>query len=183
MLKVTSHALIERHVQVLVAGAAGVGKTSLIKRIMTDLFTDGYERTLGAELYHIETKVDGETELLHVWDCGGQERLRPTVQSLYSDIKAALLVYDMTDTKSLSELLFWHNEILRACPEAVIMVVGNKADLGDSIKITEEDGKKQCAEWHVPHMKVSAKGPIGLANIFPSILKKIQDPSHDIKHS
>lgn len=37
------------------------------------------------------------------------------------------------------------------------MVVGNKGDLSDKVKITADDGKKQCKEWNYHHFTVSAK--------------------------
>jgi Ras-related protein Rab-8A len=110
---------------------------------------------------------------MNVWDCGGHKRFRPIIQPLYDHISGTVIMYDMTDDKSFQELVYWHNEVIRSCPGAAIMVVGTKCDLTDKIKITAEDGQKQCKEWHVPHMVVSSKTGQGIELVFSTILSSI----------
>lgn len=81
------------------------------------------------------------------------------LQQLYSheSVKGVILMYDMSNEKSLQELSYWHNEMSRCCPSAPILLVAAKADLTDAVQISAEDGAKQAKEWGATHITISAK--------------------------
>jgi Ras-related protein Rab-8A len=92
-------------------------------------------------------------------------------------VRGVILMYDMTSDKSFQELQYWHNEVLRCCPAAAVLLVGSKSDLTDQIKITSEDGAKQAKEWGSTHLTVSAatgQNVEGMFTLLLAIMKKTQ---------
>ena len=167
-----------RRFKVLLVGSKGCGKSSFIKRCIQEDFSTEYLPTLGSELYLIDAESEAVSEkvTMQTWDCGGAERFRPIVQQQYQGTKGIVLMYDMTSEESFKELLYWHNEMLRVCPDAAMVVVGTKCDLSDKVKLNAEDGKKQCKEWNVPHAVVSARSQQGVDAVFPTLLTAMVRP-------
>ena len=67
---------------------------------------------------------------MQLWDTAGQERFRPIVSNFYKNTKAAILVFDITDAKSLEDLKYWSKEIKTHLGEEIPKtLVGNKIDL------------------------------------------------------
>ena len=60
-------------------------------------------------------------------------------QLYYKNAKAAIVVYDTTDKKTFKGAQNWIEELQEhAGPDILIAIVGNKADLVDSRKVTTE---------------------------------------------
>lgn len=146
---------------VLVLGAAKSGKSAFVSAAVTGAFSEGYRPTLGAELFVKDERGGGggkgERVTLHLWSCGGHERFRPLIQQHYDGVKAAVLVYDMTDAASFEELSFWYNEMVRACPQAKLIIAGTKSDLFEQHAVTVDDGAAQARAWNIPHFACSAR--------------------------
>lgn len=67
---------------------------------------------------------------LQLWDTAGQERFKSLIPSYLKDSNICILVYDISDPKSLENILKW-NELFNEHKEysAFSIVVGNKNDL------------------------------------------------------
>src|SRR5207247_11223 len=76
--------------------------------------------------------VIGERRLrLALWDIEGQAGDRPF---FYYGAQAALLVYDVTEPRTLEALIGWVERIRRhAPPDTPLVVAGNKADLPPAV--------------------------------------------------
>lgn len=48
----------------------------------------------------------------------------------YRNADAAVLVYDITDSESFSSLQSWYQELQKNVPNCIIILAGNKLDLG-----------------------------------------------------
>lgn len=61
-----------REIKVLVIGNGGVGKTSMIKRFCTGIFTEAYKKTIGVDFLEKSQYVDslGEEVRFMLWDTG-----------------------------------------------------------------------------------------------------------------
>lgn len=55
-----------------------------------------------------------------------------------------------------------------------MVMIGNKLDLSDDVKISPEDGLKQCKEWNIQHLNVSAKTGQGCDKVVALLLSQIQ---------
>ena len=135
-----------------------MGKTALLNKAVTNTFDPAYRETLGCDLMLMDAATDDREKVtMRIWSCGCHERFLPLVQQQYPGTSGVLLLYDATDPESLKQCTFWHNEVLRALPEAAVILVGTKCDLVDDIRVPEEDGQAQSVAWDVPHRRVSAK--------------------------
>jgi small GTP-binding protein len=120
--------------KVALVGDSAVGKTSLIRRFVIDVFDDKYIATIGAKV----SKRDIEYELpdktvyltLMMWDILGQKDYKKMRVQGLSGAHGVIMVCDLSrpDTISSAEG-FWLPEITETCPNVPIVLVGNKNDI------------------------------------------------------
>ncbi|CAI7631837.1 unnamed protein product [Penicillium manginii] len=132
--------------KIVVLGAQGVGKTSLVQRyVRNDFNPSTTTSTVGASFVTkrvLDTPSD-TTVRLQIWDTAGQERFRSISRLYYRGAHACLLCYDITDENSFQEMAGWLRELRRNLgtesggaasgvedqQPLVIHVVGTKSDI------------------------------------------------------
>jgi small GTP-binding protein len=131
--------------KVLLLGDPSVGKTSLIRKYVYDVFDDKYISTLGAKvsskrmLYnHPEKDLKVELKLM-IWDVMGQKEYAMIHQSAYGGAQGALLVCDTTRRETLESLTSWINDLYNVTGAIPTVLIGNKCDLTTQRKIAFED--------------------------------------------
>jgi small GTP-binding protein len=119
-------------IKVLVIGEGGVGKTTLIHRLVTGKYSD-QPMTIGMDL---ATKVmrtsDGREVKLQLWDIGGQNRFRLFLPSAKGGAKGIILVFDLSRPSTFVRLDDWVRLVrsdLQPGRHVPIMLVGAKCDL------------------------------------------------------
>lgn len=156
-------------VKVVIAGDAGVGKTSLIRRYCTGMFQESRVATIGVDFQIKIVELDGKSIKLSIWDIAGQERFGAFRDSFYRGARSVALVYDVSDPATLENLPRWQSEVVRVCPTAKFVVVGNKLDLG--YKVPHE----RVAEWAhsmgYPYVETSALTAQGVEEFFMSLAR------------
>src|SRR5271154_3477125 len=88
--------------------------------------------------------------------------------------QAAVVVYDITKSASLTKAQSWIKELQRqASPGIIIALAGNKADLADDEEngrqVTFEEGKDYAAETGALFFETSAKAGTGVQEPFTEI--------------
>ena len=68
--------------KICMLGSFGVGKTSLVARFVSGIFSTKYISTVGVKIDKRELKVDGRDVLLMVWDLAGEDS-RSQVKTAY----------------------------------------------------------------------------------------------------
>lgn len=114
------------HAKVVFAGTSGVGKTSIVGRLVTDQFTGDSPPTIGAAYGSIP--IDNYRKL-QLWDTAGQERYSPIVPIYFRGAQIVVLVYSVVDSSSYEQMRVWYTKAKELVPEAIIIIVGNKEDL------------------------------------------------------
>jgi small GTP-binding protein len=100
--------------KVCVVGESGVGKTSIIKRYISDEFDPNNVSTDGANYASkdIEYEEYKKKLVMDIWDTAGQERYRGLGGIFYKDTSIAILVYDITQEKSFQEIKdYWYQQV------------------------------------------------------------------------
>ena len=65
-----------------------------------------------------------------MWDTAGQQRFKSILTSYYKGTHGVLLVYDITDKQSFTDLQIWLNEVEKYGKQDVVKIlIGNKKDL------------------------------------------------------
>ena len=124
-----------------VLGSQGVGKTSLIHRIIYNSFQRDYDPTIENE-YIKQLEFEGNKYILEIVDTTFTEE-PSVINDLYKRMNGFILVYSIIDKSSYVDLKRIHDEIVRArdTDNIPLVVVGNKCDLDDERKISYEEGK------------------------------------------
>ena len=113
---------------------------------------------------------------LDLWDTLGQERFRTINTLYYKNANAALIVYDITNVDSFEAIKnYWYDEVKAcACKDVVIGIIGNKADLFEQEKVSEEEVKKYAKSKGAFFMLVSAKDGTGIYETFKFVAEKLK---------
>ena len=145
-MKKMSRAHPDYNFKILLLGAAAVGKTSLVQRFVHNKFEKSYLMTIGMEPSEkFVTLKNGTVVALSIWDLAGQDRFRYIRHTFFRGAKAALMVFDLTRSSTLQDILTWEKELKSNCgPDTLKILVGNKHDLEDQIAVSN----KECESIH-----------------------------------
>ncbi|XP_043209231.1 ras-related protein RABF2b-like [Amphibalanus amphitrite] len=99
--------------KIVVLGAEGVGKTSLMLR-MVERQPPVPAPTIGAAFFTFKIKIGTFLVNLQVWDTAGQERFGAMAPLYYRHANAALVVFDVTNYDSFSAVQRWIDAQLSA---------------------------------------------------------------------
>lgn len=132
--------------KIILLGDSGVGKTSLIDRLVNAKFTHSFDPTVGVNLTTKKFSfASNNPEVLVFTDVSGQQRFADVRQAYYKGIEIVLAVCDVTDKKSLENLEhIWIPEFVQSNPledglRIKIQLIGNKSDLTKSAEISRKD--------------------------------------------
>lgn len=117
------------NIKIILLGDTNVGKTRLSNKYThnTDLLVN--TPTIGVEYFIKLYNKDNFIHNVQIWDTAGQERFRSIVRVFYKNNHACILVFDITNKKSLDNLQFWLNNFLEHSDNNNIYLIGNKIDL------------------------------------------------------
>ena len=116
-----------------------------------------------------------DTLQLQIWDTAGTERYNSMGQNFYRHSEACVLVFDLTVKDTFLNIDNWRKEFLTALnpkePESFpFVLVGNKSDMKDDIKVTNEEIEAYCKEHNnMPYFATSAKEDINLEETFNKV--------------
>ncbi|MGC9521133.1 MAG: COR domain-containing protein [Anaerolineae bacterium] len=115
--------------KMVLVGQGGVGKTSLVKRLIEGAYDPWEPKTQGIAIQPWEIQVNDAEIQLNVWDFGGQEIMHATHQFFLTRRTLYLLVLDGRLNEEENRLEYWLKIIQSFGGDSPIIVVGNKSDL------------------------------------------------------
>ncbi|XP_023677844.1 ras-related protein Rap-1b-like [Paramormyrops kingsleyae] len=166
-------------VRLVFFGAAGVGKTALIRRFLQDNFEPKHKRTV-EELHSIEHDLDGTKMRIEIMDTSGSYSFPAMRQLCIRQSDAFALVYSINDPESFEEVHRLREEILelKGSKLAPITVVGNKADLGNQRRVPAKESMTIVElDWSASFVEASAKSGLNVAGVFEELLRQVNFPS------
>jgi internalin A len=113
--------------KLLVVGEGSVGKTSLIKRLVTGGFNPDQHKTEGIDITRWSVSSDPIIDL-NIWDFGGQEVMHSTHQFFLTKRSMYLLVIDARQGEEQNRIEYWLKIIQSFSGHSPIIIVGNKSD-------------------------------------------------------
>ena len=155
-------------------GEQAVGKTSIITRFMYDTFETTYQATIGIDFLSKTLYLDDRTVRLQLWDTAGQERFRSLIPSYIRDSSVAVIVYDVTNKTSFQNCDKWIEDVRsERGGDVIIMLVGNKTDLGDKRQVTAEEGEIKAKKLNVLFIETSAKANVNIKQMFRKLAEAL----------
>lgn len=161
-------------IKVVLLGSSGVGKSSILHRYITDEWDENAQTTLGAAFMDKKVNYEGIQFKFQIWDTAGQEKYAPLAQMYYRDANVAILVYDITNRDSFTNLQDWQRELSDKGPkDIVVAIVGNKSDLERGQDSLGSEGEKYARERSALFAKTSAKQNVGIKELFDSLCAQL----------
>ena len=128
-----------RRFKILLLGDSGVGKSSLMLRWTEDKYSATLTGTVGVNFKSKKVSINNENVQVQVWDTAGQQQFHKITTSYYRGAHGIMVVYDVSDSKSLANVEYWIKNIKSHAAESVqVTLIGNKTDLR---KLTNNSGE------------------------------------------
>lgn len=169
--------------KILLIGNTNVGKTSVLKKMITGDFSDKNISTIGMDQKTIYTELELEKNEdkkqkekysfeVTILDTAGQEKFRAITNSFFKGADGILILYDVTNRQSFEQVKLWIESLEEALGnhkngKYLIILIGNKIDLVENRKVSEEEAKKFKSDFMLNlYMETSAKTGFNAREIF-----------------
>jgi small GTP-binding protein len=160
--------------KVALMGDFKVGKTSLIKKFVYNQFNDAYLMTMGTRISKktllLRSHAGGIRARLMIWDIMGQVKFANMLSSFTRGSAGGIFVCDMTRKSTYENVSKWINDFQMFCDNALIIIIGNKSDIG-SHKVTEAEIAEMALKFNARYFITSAKTGENVERLFYSCAK------------
>ncbi|ELP90843.1 hypothetical protein EIN_359260 [Entamoeba invadens IP1] len=155
----------ELPVKIVLIGALGAGKTSLIKKYCE------YSGELKETIHKSMTAFNRRLKLVFPDTCGAEE-IATVTSALYQNASCCIYVYDSTSVDSFKDIQNnWINEFKRFAPnkgQLPQIVCANKCDLPNAV--TDDIKNKFLTEHNFKEYKTSVTTGQGIEQMFNELL-------------
>ncbi|EFA81673.1 Rab GTPase [Heterostelium album PN500] len=162
-------------VKIVIIGEKSVGKTSILKRYVDQRFVP-LKPTIGVDFVNKDVMVNDKMVTLQLWDTSGQERFRSLEISYYRGADCCILVFDVTNEKTLHELKMWREDFIDKTgvqnpDQFPFVVLGNKVDEPENRKVTERAATNFIKEigGNIFYFDTSAKDATNIEEAFATV--------------
>jgi len=163
-----------RKCKILIVGDAAVGKTSLKSQYVDGVFKSDVLSTIGVDFSSKQIVVNGTDAKLQIWDTAGMEQFRAITRSYYRGARIALLVFDVTQKDTFSNIETWHQDLKTNTKDCHIVLIGNKTDLTNRM-VSEDEAKTLAQKLGIDYIETSAKTRANVSNAFEAIFSDLMD--------
>ena len=169
--------------KILLIGDPAVGKTSLIRKFVLDIFDDSYLSTLGTKVTNktmilSPQEITQKVELkLMIWDVMGQKEYQMIQESAYMGSNGAIIVGDLSRNDTLDHLGVWVSDLFNITSVIPLVFVGNKVDLVNPESINREKLEQLAMSYEAPFVYTSAKSGENVENMFQIIANMLINTS------
>ena len=165
--------------KVIIVGDAGVGKTSLIYRLVINKFDPARMSALAFDYLTKRIAIQEQIYQLMLWDTAGSERTAvPLHRIYYRNPSCIVLVFSVDDRDSFFNLDKWYKVCVQYSlvdiENVPFVLLGNKTDL-DNV-VTPDEVKTWCDKHHnIPYVETSAKNGSGVQEGFELVTKRYHE--------
>ncbi len=156
-------------------GDGAVGKTSLVRRYVFDVFDDKYLKSFGTKVSK-KTVALADTQVdLMIWDILGQRTHNTLHAAYYRGAVGALVVCDCTRPETVASLASWVDGFVSVVGDMPITILVNKCDLKKAISMTELESF--CDSIGSTLTETSAKTGVNVEETFADIAGRMVEGS------
>ena len=161
-------------IKLMTIGDQAVGKTALLLRYTDDHFSDSVLTTIGIDFKIKFQQLNGKRVKLQIWDTAGQERFRTITQAYYRGAMGILLIYDVTNLKTFSNVKNWVRNIQNYAPQTVNKIlIGNKCDMESDRKVSFAQGEALAREYDMKFFETSARENLNVHDAFQTLAQDV----------
>jgi len=171
--------------KIIVVGDGGIGKSTMIQRLMTGQFIP-MKITIGTDLISHDIPIsDTEIAKLQIWDFGGEKRFRFFLPNYCRGAAGCLLCYDITRFKSLENLNEWYNVVKGNTVDPIFILVGQKYDLAEEKRAVNLSDVEEFQQKNGIHYSFETSSKSGYNNqlIFEKLTKAIIEKRNLLRDS
>ena len=126
-------------------------------------------------------EINGKKVKLQIWDTAGQERFKNITASYYRGGHGVLVVYDITDRESFTNLNSWLIEIEKNANKNVFkLLIGNKSDLESQRQVQFDEGKAFAESNGMKFIETSATTNLNVDEAFEILVDEVIKNNKDI---
>ena len=163
-------------VKFIIIGDSFVGKTNIYYRFVKGDFKNDYEPTVVLNFLYQKIKIKDKNFTLQLWDTAGSEQYKSVTRGYYSNSACCIFVYDITNEASFNSINDWVEEVKNNVDEKTnLILVGNKYDLSNERKITEDQGSALALQYNMKFIETSAKTGYNIDEIFKIACQQIYE--------
>lgn len=162
--------------KICVFGDGGVGKTTLVNRYLTGLFSDP-GMTLGVDFHIKWLDIEGQRIFLQIWDFAGEKRFRCVLPSYIIGSAGCIFMYDVTQASTINSLDDWlsvfeEEKKKNIDKEIPLIMVGGKIDLNQNREVQSNEALGLAQKNNFKdYLECSAKSGENVEEIFISITR------------
>ena len=162
--------------KICMLGGFAVGKTSLVRRFVTNVFSEHYHTTIGVTVEKKTVTVEQQDVMLMLWDLYGEDEFQHVRESYFRGSSGYILVMDGTRKATLDTACLLQQTVVRTVGPLPFVAIINKSDLQSEWEI-DEPAIKQLQEqgWQV--LFGSAKLGQGVEELFGRLAGMLLSPA------
>jgi len=158
--------------KICMVGAFATGKTSLVARFVTSIFSEVYQTTVGVKIDKKILNLNGTDLTLILWDLHGEDNFQKVRMSYLRGSSGYLLVVDGTRRNTLDKALELQQRVEETIGKVPFILVLNKSDTSHEWEIENREIDELIDKgWHL--IKTSAKTGLGVEELFQMLGLKI----------
>ena len=165
--------------KICIFGDGGVGKTTLLNRYVTGVFTESTIMTIGVDFKVKKLEIEGVEISLQIWDFAGEDRFRFLLPAYVKGSQGGIFMFDTTRFTSLENIEAWSEVIEKFTDDnekpLPVVLVGGKIDLEKIRAVPREYGPEICEdkEMFIDYIECSSKTGENVQLIFERLTQEM----------
>jgi small GTP-binding protein len=155
-------------------GESQVGKTSIVKKLKNDDFSDEGLTTAGIDSYIDEAEFDGKKYKFKIFDTAGQERFKSISKTTIKFSEGFMVIFSVIDRQSFERVGEWIDSIKDTVQLQTksIYLIGNKIDVSNR-EVLNEEAVEYAKMNNLKYFETSAKTGHGIREVFEQLYQDI----------
>ena len=158
--------------KICMLGGFAVGKTSLVSRFVSSIFSDRYLTTIGVKIDRKAVAIDRITINMVIWDVAGEDEFQTVQRSYVRGSSGYLLVADGTRASTFETACQLQQKAEDTVGRVPFILALNKSDLAADWQIDPRAYTRLADQgWTI--MRTSAKTGAGVEEIFQTLARRM----------
>ncbi len=166
---------VETIYNVITLGDSGVGKTSILRRFIYDIYEDNSMSTIGLSFSFKEIVLENKKKVkIKIIDTGGQEKYRAVAKTYFKNTDGVLFVYAIDEQNSFDDIKEWidlfnkENNDKEGFPKILVEAKNDLERVVDK-EISKNFAKERSLGW----ISTSSKANDGIDDLFQQMAEEI----------